>query len=256
MHRPLQAISFSCALGRYPCLRQCQKWAFQVVFRETSHDFSVRGARPSPFFPQCRLELHLWQQAVACTETAKESAVLTVEADEKLFFPNFVVWLLLHRDDGFVFCVLNDWKLSFFNSTFKFSLMSRTDSSVSRSLVVETLALRSTTTMDEALQQLAERLAGVENALMLEKTARLNAESDLQSLRAQMTPTGVPPTVDHTALAASVAWAVVAAQKASRTEPLHSRAFSKLDKFRSERSRSHDWAAVLQSYISNANADM
>ena len=60
------------------------------------------------------------------------------------------------------------------------------------------------------------------------------------------------PTVDHTALADSVARAVVA----SRTEPLDSRAFSKLDMFRSERTRGHDWAAVLQRYISNANADM
>ena len=32
--------------------------------------------------------------------------------------------------------------------------------------------------------------------------------------------------------------------------------FSKLDKFRSERTRWHDWADVLQSYISFANADM
>ena len=32
--------------------------------------------------------------------------------------------------------------------------------------------------------------------------------------------------------------------------------FSKLDKFWSERTRWHDWAAVIQSYISFANADM
>ena len=71
-----------------------------------------------------------------------------------------------------------------------------------------------------------------------------------------MTATGVPPIVDQTALAASVARAVVAAQTASRTEPLDSRAFSKLDKFRLERTRWHEWAAMLQGYISNANADM
>ena len=86
-------------------------------------------------------------------------------------------------------------------------------------------------------------------------TARLNAEADLRSSRAQLTPTGVAPTVDHTALADSVARVVVAAQTASRTELLDSRAFSKFDKFRSERTRCHDWAAVLQSYVSNANAD-
>ena len=59
-----------------------------------------------------------------------------------------------------------------------------------------------------ALQQLAERVAGVGNALRQERTARLKAEADLQSLRAQVTPTGVPPTVDRTAWAASVARAV------------------------------------------------
>ena len=36
------------------------------------------------------------------------------------------------------------------------------------------------------MEQLAERLAGVENALMQERTARLNAEADLQSLRAKV----------------------------------------------------------------------
>ena len=91
--------------------------------------------------------------------------------------------------------------------------------------------------MEDALQQLAERLTGVENALMQERTAKLNAEADLQSLHAQVTPTGVPPTVDNTAVADSVARSVVATQTASRTEPLDSRAFSKLDKFRSERTR-------------------
>ena len=89
---------------------------------------------------------------------------------------------------------------------------------------------------------------------MQEWAARLNAEADLQSLRAQMTASCVPPTVD--ALAASVARAVVTAQTASRTEPLDSRAFTMLDKFRSERTCWRDRAAVLQSYISNANADM
>ena len=91
---------------------------------------------------------------------------------------------------------------------------------------------------------------------MQERTARLSAEADLQSLRAQVTPTVVPPTVDQNAVADSVARAVVAAQSASRAEPLDSRAFSKLDKFWSERTRWHDCAAALQSYISNANADM
>ena len=76
--------------------------------------------------------------------------------------------------------------------------------------------------MEEALQELADRLAGVEIALLQERTARMNAESDLQSLRAQMTPMGVPQTVDHTALAASVAQAVVAARTASRTAPFDS----------------------------------
>ena len=76
--------------------------------------------------------------------------------------------------------------------------------------------------MEGALQELADRLAGVEIALLQERTARLNAESDLQSLRVQITPTGVPQTVDHTALAASVAQAVVAARTASRTEPFDS----------------------------------
>ena len=58
--------------------------------------------------------------------------------------------------------------------------------------------------MDDALQRLGDRLAGVENALMQERTARLGVEADLQSLRAQMTPTSVEPTVDHNALADSV----------------------------------------------------
>ena len=53
-----------------------------------------------------------------------------------------------------------------------------------------------------------------------------------------------------------MAQAAVAAQTASRTEPCDIRAFSKLDLFRSERPRWHAWAAVLQIYISNANADM
>ena len=82
--------------------------------------------------------------------------------------------------------------------------------------------------MEDALQRVADRLAAVANALMQERTARLSAEADLQSLRAQVTPMGVPPTVDHNALADSVARAVV--QSASRTELRDSRAFSKLDK--------------------------
>ena len=86
-------------------------------------------------------------------------------------------------------------------------------------------------------------------------TARLNAEADLRSSHAQSTPTGVAPTVNHTASADSVA-CVVAAQTASRTELLDSRAFSKFDKFRSEPTRCHDCAAVLQSYVSNTNADI
>ena len=118
------------------------------------------------------------------------------------------------------------------------------------------LTLRSKSTVEDALQRLADRLAGVENVLMQERTARLSAEADFQSLRAQVTPMGVPPTVDHNALADSVARAVVAAQSASRTEPLDSRAFSKFDKFLSERTRWHGWAALQQSYMSNANADM
>ena len=104
------------------------------------------------------------------------------------------------------------------------------------------------------MQQLADRLAGIVNALQQERAARLGAEAELQTLRAQMT--GAPPPADHTALAASVAQAIVAAQAAARPGPLDSRAFSKLDKFRSERARWHDWAAVLQSYIANANVDM
>ena len=44
---------------------------------------------------------------------------------------------------------------------------------------------------------------------MQERTARLSAEADHQSLRAQVTPTSVPPTVDHAALESSVARSVV-----------------------------------------------
>ena len=91
-----------------------------------------------------------------------------------------------------------------------------------RSGAVEGLTPRSMSSIEEGLQELADRLAGVEIALLQERTARMNAESDLQSLRAQMTPMGVPSTVDHTALAASVAQAVVAARIASRTEPFDS----------------------------------
>ena len=68
---------------------------------------------------------------------------------------------------------------------------------------------------------------------MQERTARLSAEADISSLRAQVTPTSVTPAV-------------------CSGRPC----FSKLDKFRSERTRWHDWAAVLQSCISNANAGM
>ena len=59
-------------------------------------------------------------------------------------------------------------------------------------------------------QWIGERLA-VDTALMQERTARLSAEADLWSLRVQVTPTSVPPTVDHNALADSVTRAVVAA---------------------------------------------
>ena len=55
---------------------------------------------------------------------------------------------------------------------------------------------------------------------MEERTARLSAEADLQSLRAQVTLKSVLPTVNHDALADSAARAVVAARSASRTEPL------------------------------------
>ena len=79
--------------------------------------------------------------------------------------------------------------------------------------------------MEDALKELADRLAGGQNALVQARTARLNSEADLQSLLAQVTPQGVPPTVDHNASADSVARAVVAAQTALRTEPLDSCAF-------------------------------
>ena len=46
---------------------------------------------------------------------------------------------------------------------------------------------------------------GGERSDARERTARLSAEADVPSLRAQVTPTGVPPTVDHHALADSVA---------------------------------------------------
>ena len=48
-------------------------------------------------------------------------------------------------------------------------------------------------------------------------------------------------------------WRVLLLRHRQRHED--SRAFSKLDKFQSERARWHDWAAALQSYISNVNAD-
>ena len=48
--------------------------------------------------------------------------------------------------------------------------------------------------------------------------ARLSAVADLQSSRAQVTPTGVLPTVDHTALADSVARAVCCCGHSRRHE--------------------------------------
>ena len=102
--------------------------------------------------------------------------------------------------------------------------------------------------MEDVLQRFADRLAGVENVLIQERTARLSTEADFQSFRAQVTPTRVPLIVDDNALEDSVLRVVVAAQSASRTEPLDSRDFSKLDKFRSERTRWNDWAAVLHRY--------
>ena len=53
-------------------------------------------------------------------------------------------------------------------------------------------------------------------------------------------------------------WRVRLLQYRQRHEQksLDSRAFSKLDKFWSERTRWHDWAAVLQSDMSNVNAGM
>ena len=74
--------------------------------------------------------------------------------------------------------------------------------------------------VEDALKQLADRLAGAENALMQERSAKLNAEADPQSLRAQVTPTGVTPTVDHTALADSVTRAVVAAHEQNLWTPV------------------------------------
>ena len=73
----------------------------------------------------------------------------------------FSVFLLIDAGSA---VVLNDCKLSFFNWTFKSSLMSRTDSSMSLTLKWRSLVVA--TTMEEALHQLAERLAGVESALM------------------------------------------------------------------------------------------
>ena len=51
------------------------------------------------------------------------------------------------------------------------------------------LTPRSNRIMEDALQRLADRPAGRENALMQERTAGPSAEADLQSLRAQVTPT-------------------------------------------------------------------
>ena len=99
--------------------------------------------------------------------------------------------------------------------------------------------------MEEALQQVAERLAVMKTAPLQEAERRIRSPVAACSDDADGCPTDCRP---HR-FGASVALAVVAAHTASRTEPLDSRAFSKLDKFQSERSRWHD-------YISNANADM
>ena len=57
-------------------------------------------------------------------------SVLTVEAErKKKFIQNFLVWLRLDFHG-----VVHDCTLSFFNSTFKVSVWSETDSSVSLTL--------------------------------------------------------------------------------------------------------------------------
>ena len=46
--------------------------------------------------------MHLFEQYLECTATAKALAVLAVEADDTKMSQHFVAWLLLHRDDGLV----------------------------------------------------------------------------------------------------------------------------------------------------------
>ena len=111
------------------------------------------------------------------------------------------------------------------------------------------------TIQEYALQRLADRLAGVENALM----KRLSAEADLQSSRAQVTPTsGCPPDCrPYSSGRLSGACCLLLRHSQRHEHNLWTVVLSRswTTSSRSERAGT-TWAAVLQNYISNANADM
>ena len=115
------------------------------------------------------------------------------------------------------------------------------------------------------------RLNNLEVTVPQERAARTVAEQQLASLRAHVDQRAADAQAAYQAagsnasLASSVAQAVLAAQAASTpighsgnssAGVIDSRAFAKLDKFRTDRARWHDWSAVLQSYVANANEEL
>ena len=81
------------------------------------------------------LAFHMFEQYLECKKMAMALPVLTVKAEgSKKMIQDFLVGMLLHRDYVLSHRVLHDNTLSFFDSSFKISLRSRTDSSVSLAL--------------------------------------------------------------------------------------------------------------------------
>ena len=80
----------------------------------------------------CGHAIHPSEQNLDCTESAALAlAVLTVDADGNIFYPNLSWWSCFIAIMVSSHHLLNDCKLKFFNSTLKISLRPKTDSSVS-----------------------------------------------------------------------------------------------------------------------------
>ena len=98
----ISGLSFSSSLG----LAAAPEAGFFKLFftgRDASHDFLLfQVSDHDMFLVWCSLAVPFSEQYLECTEAEMALAVLNVEADGNINSPEFLVGLLLDREDGFI----------------------------------------------------------------------------------------------------------------------------------------------------------